>query len=97
MLTNRLADLAEAIQCPIIGFLEGGYNTRSLADSVVATVKVLNTADRSERENIKAFAGIYGAEVKPNTTDRSQQQVDQRVKDIKKHMSKYWNCFRQAK
>lgn len=94
MLTNRLAELSEMLNCPVIGFLEGGYNTRSLADSVVATVKVLNSADRSEREDIKAFAGIYSAELNPSTQDRSQLLVDERIKDIKRHFSKYWKCFK---
>lgn len=94
MLTNRLAELAEAIKCPIIGFLEGGYNTRSLADSVVATVKVLNSTSLSERDNIQAFAGIYGAEVSAATKDRNLDLVDERIKDIKRHFSKYWRCFK---
>jgi acetoin utilization deacetylase AcuC-like enzyme len=94
MLANRLADLADTLQCPIIGFLEGGYNTRSLADSVVATVKVLNAQNKSERENIQAFNGIYGAEVSASTGDRSQILVEERIMDVKKHMSKYWSCFK---
>ena len=94
MLSNRLAELAEAVKCPIVGFLEGGYNTRSLADSVVATVKVLNSSSLSEVDNIQAFAGIYGAEVSAATKDRSQSLVDERIKDIKRHFSRYWRCFK---
>ncbi len=94
MLANRLADLAESVNAPIIGFLEGGYNTRSLADSVVATVKVLNSQSVAERENIQAFAGIYGAEVSPATKDRNSQMVDERINDIKRHFAKYWSCYR---
>lgn len=94
MLSNRLSELAESLQCPIVGFLEGGYNTRSLADSVVATIKVLNASTKAEREDIKAFAGIYGAEVSAATNDRSQSLVEERIKDIRRHMSKYWRCFK---
>lgn len=94
MLSNRLSDLAEELNCPVVGFLEGGYNTRSLADSVVATVKVLNTADKSERENIQAFNGIYGAEVSAATGDRNKTLVDDRIQEIKRHMSKYWRSLK---
>ncbi len=94
MLANRLSELAEALNVPIVGFLEGGYNTRSLADSVVATVKVLNSPGSTERENIKAFNGIYGAEVSASTRDRNQSLVDDRIKEIKQHFSKYWSCFK---
>ena len=94
MLSNRLSDLAEEVNCPIIGFLEGGYNTRSLADSVVATVKVLNAADKSERENLKAFAGIYGAEVSAATDDRNAPLVNERIGAVRRHLAKYWHCLR---
>lgn len=94
MLSNRLSDLAEELNCPIVGFLEGGYNTRSLADSVVATVKVLNASGKSDRENIHAFAGIYGAELSAATGDRAQLLVEERIADIKKHHAKYWKAFR---
>jgi len=94
MLTSRLSELAETLHCPVVGFLEGGYNTRSLADSVVATVKVLNCPGKSERENVQAFNGIYGAELSAATTDRSHSLVDERIADIKRHMSKFWTCFR---
>lgn len=94
MLTNRLSELAEAVGCPIVGFLEGGYNTRSLADSVVATVKVLNTSDKNERDNIKAFAGIYGAELTASTNDRNQNLVDERISAVRNHLSKYWAALR---
>jgi acetoin utilization deacetylase AcuC-like enzyme len=94
LLSNRLSDLAEELNCPIVGFLEGGYNTRSLADSVVATVKVLNSSDKSERENIQAFAGIYGAEVAPSTSDRNKALVDERIQEIRRHMSKYWKSLK---
>lgn len=94
LLTNRLVELSEAAGCPIVGFLEGGYNTRSLADSVVATVKVLNTSDKSERENLRAFGGIYGAEVGPSSQDRNPQMVDERIQSVARHFAKYWTCFR---
>lgn len=94
LLSGRLADLAESIGCPIVGFLEGGYNTRSLADSVVATVKVLNAEDRLARADIKVFSGIYGAELMPSTGDRNELLVEERLNDIKRHHSKYWKSLR---
>lgn len=94
LLTNRLVELSELADSPIVGFLEGGYNTRSLADSVVATVKVLNATDKSQRENLEAFGGIYGAEVGPSTVDRNAGLVDERILSIRRHFAKYWNCFR---
>lgn len=94
MLSQRLANLAEAVGCPVIGFLEGGYNTRSLADSVVATVKILNAADLNERQNVRAFGGIYGGEVSAETKDRNAALVDQRIADVKQHLSSYWKALK---
>lgn len=94
LLTDKLVQLSEMALCPIVGFLEGGYNTRSLADSVVATVKVLNALDKSQRENLQAFGGIYGAEVGASTTDRNASMVDERISAVCRHLGKYWRCFR---
>lgn len=94
LLTNKLAEMAESVNAPVVGFLEGGYNTRSLADSVVATIKVLNTADKSQREDIQPFAGIYGGELPAQTKDRSQHLVDERIQEVKKHMGRYWKSLR---
>lgn len=96
LLSGRLVELSEAVNCQIVGFLEGGYNTRSLADSVVATVKVLQAEDKSQRENLEAFGGIYGAEVGPSTHDRNPFLVDDRILEVRKHMSKYWRSLRET-
>ncbi|MBX9724066.1 MAG: histone deacetylase [Candidatus Obscuribacterales bacterium] len=94
MLTDRLADLADELNCPIVGFLEGGYDTRSLADSVLSTVKVLNAGSKSLREKIEFSAGKFGGELIAKTGNRSQSQLDDRLSDLKKFLSKYWTCFR---
>jgi hypothetical protein len=59
-------------------------------------VKVLNAPGKSERENVKAFNGIYGAELSASTKDRNEGLVEERIKDVKNHFGKYWKCFKSA-
>jgi acetoin utilization deacetylase AcuC-like enzyme len=42
LLTQRLLELSQATNAKIVGFLEGGYNTKSLSEAVITTMGVLN-------------------------------------------------------
>lgn len=94
LLTTRLTELAERTGAKLSGFLEGGYNTRTLADSVVTTMSVLNAGDDAARKQIKPFGERYGGEIAPETVDRSPDVVDDRIDTVRKHFSKYWKSLR---
>ncbi len=96
LLSSRLADVAERTNARLAGFLEGGYNTKTLAESVVATMHVLNAADAQGRKDVKPFGSIYGGEVVEQTMDRNPQLVDERISTIRKHLSKYWKSLRNS-
>jgi acetoin utilization deacetylase AcuC-like enzyme len=95
LLTNRLVEMADRIGAPVAGFLEGGYNTRTLADSVVTTMSVLNAEDAHARKDVRPFGGErYGGELTPETGDRSPDAVDERIETVRKHLSKFWKSLR---
>lgn len=98
LLASRLAEVAEQTGAKLTGFLEGGYNTATLAESVVTTMDVMNAADAHARKEVKPFCdeyqGQYGGEIKPQTDDRSPDLVDERVDAVRKHLSKYWKSLR---
>lgn len=94
LLANRLTQMAERANARIAGFLEGGYNTKTLAESVVTTMSVLNANDESERENIRPFGEQFGGEVVEQTEDRNPEMVDERIAAVKRHFSKYWKSLR---
>jgi acetoin utilization deacetylase AcuC-like enzyme len=95
LLANRLVELAEANQAKLSGLLEGGYNTQSLAEAVVTTMKVLNAADKSERQSMKPFAKEHGGDIRPVSRDRNPQLTSQRIEDLRRHLGKYWQALRQ--
>jgi acetoin utilization deacetylase AcuC-like enzyme len=75
-LSNKLMNMAAEANTNIAAFLEGGYNTSSLSEAVVATMRVLNG------EKIKAAT--------PLSEDRSAQQVDDRIAELRRHFGQYW-------
>lgn len=94
LLSSRLADLAERTQAKLSGFLEGGYNTKTLAESVVTTMNVFNAHDAAGRLEVKPFGEQYGGEIKAQTQDRNPVLVDERIASIRKHLGKYWKSLR---
>jgi hypothetical protein len=96
MMSQRLQDIAAQIGCKIVCFLEGGYNTTSLSASAVATMRVLNarTAEDTAKVHMSYLMpnGVAGGE--PVTGDRNLVLVDERVVDIRKHLSKYWKSLK---
>lgn len=96
MLSQRLSELTRSGDAKIVCFLEGGYNTRSMSESAVATMRVLNADGESELGQVHSSYLVEGpvSGKEPITNDRSPDQVDERIKDVRKHFSKYWKALR---
>jgi len=85
-LAQRLMVMAETNKAKVVSFLEGGYNVSSLADSAIATMRVMNAdvsgkvkEDRSKLEE---------------SQDQSPNRVSERIEEIVRHQSKYWQVLR---
>jgi acetoin utilization deacetylase AcuC-like enzyme len=94
LLTSRLAEIAEKTGARLACFLEGGYNTKTLSEAVVTTMKVLNAGDREKRLSLKPYGRRYGGEIKEETRDRNAEGVNERIESVRKHFSKYWKTLR---
>jgi acetoin utilization deacetylase AcuC-like enzyme len=92
LLSSRLVSLSETTDAPVAAFLEGGYNTRMLAESVAATIDVLNAG--RDRDSLMAPGGKYGGETKAMTLDIDRQAVDERINTLKNYFAKYWQSLR---
>jgi acetoin utilization deacetylase AcuC-like enzyme len=90
LLAGRIADLAENLSVPVVGFLEGGYDERALSDCLVATLQALDGQDTIETaqglENTAAAATALSA-------DQCPLLVEERLNEIRLHFSAYWSCF----
>ncbi|HEY9775944.1 MAG TPA: histone deacetylase [Planktothrix sp.] len=95
MLSQRLVDLSQVTGAKVVAFLEGGYNVKSLSDSAIATMKVLNADGAEEVADVHVSYLVPGsaAGADPITADRRAHEVDERVADVKKHFSKYWKSL----
>ncbi len=96
MLAQRVDDLSRELGVPSVVFLEGGYNVKSLSESAVATMRVLNAKSESDQGAVHAsylmpFAAGDGAHI---TGDQTPDAVDERIFDVKKHFAKYWRVLR---
>jgi len=80
-LTKSVTELRDKLQSKIICFLEGGYNTTALAESVISTMSVLENGATSD-DTIK------------RTLDEDPNQVDERIDDVKKHFAQYWSSLK---
>ena len=85
LLAARLKDLADVLGVKSACFLEGGYDTRALADSVVATLRAL-AKDKGDK-NIES-------ELKPITGDQSPQELKDRLSLVQKHFAQYWTALK---
>ncbi len=96
MLSQRLADLRDQLGVKIVCFLEGGYNTRSMSESALATMRILNASSAEDAAQVQTSYVIPGAVggQSPVTQDMSPGQVDQRIQDVRKHFSHYWKSLR---
>lgn len=96
MMTQRVNDLSSILGVPVVVFLEGGYNIKSLSESAVATMRVLNAASDSELGEVHAsYLMPYAAANKNHITDDdAPDKVDERIEEVRKHFSKYWRALR---
>ncbi len=96
MLTQRLADVSREVGVRSICFLEGGYNLSALADSALATMRVLNAESAEQLAAVHVSYLIPGAAsgADPITDDDARDEVDERLNDVRKHLSSYWNSLR---
>ncbi len=95
MMSQRLQDIANQIGCKVVCFLEGGYNTTSLSASAVATMRILNAVGAEESAKVHMSYLLPAATGQESVTgDRNLLLVDERVVDIKKHLSKYWHSLK---
>ncbi|HMW91560.1 MAG TPA: histone deacetylase [Candidatus Obscuribacter sp.] len=96
MLSQRVVDLGRALGVPCVVFLEGGYNVKSLSESAVATMRVLNARNDSELGEVHASYLMPYAAASSNhiTGDSSEHQVDERIDEVRRHFAKYWRVLR---
>jgi acetoin utilization deacetylase AcuC-like enzyme len=76
-LASRLQNLAQSLDVKPACFLEGGYHTKALADSVVATL--ISLAENANEDDIHSL-----------TEDQSAQELSERLSSVVKHFSSYW-------
>ena len=95
MLSQRLADISLLTGVRSVCFLEGGYNISALADSALATMRVLNAKSAEEIAAVHVSYLIPGAAsgADPITDDEAPDEVDERLQDIRKHYGKYWKSL----
>ena len=96
LLFQRLVDLSLPTGAKIVCFLEGGYNTKALSESVLATMRVLSGSSNKEETGAHipylVPGGTAGQEL--ITGDQSPHLVDERVNDVRRHFSQYWQSLR---
>lgn len=96
LLSRRLVDLSADTNSKLAAFLEGGYNTGSLAEAVVATMSVLDAPGNAARDDLRLIDSTgsrLGGDVRPQTHDDSAGEVDERIATVKKHLQKYWRTL----
>jgi acetoin utilization deacetylase AcuC-like enzyme len=96
MLSQRVRDLSNELGAPAVVFLEGGYNVKSLSESAIATMRVLNAADESESGAVHASYLMPGLIERPDhiSADRQSSLVDDRVAEIGRHFARFWPALR---
>lgn len=94
-LSRKLLGLALEMDRKIVAFLEGGYNTKALSESVLATMRVLN-ADSLEEARTVTAAGEpeQRAGEQALTGDAEPALVDERIQEVRGHFSRYWQALR---
>ncbi len=96
MLSQRVADLRDMTGAKVVCFLEGGYNTQSLSESALATMQILNAHDAQEAGRVQTSYVVPDAVSgqSPIKQDRSPDQVDERILEVRKHFGKFWESLR---
>ncbi len=80
LLSSRLQELSTLTGAKTVCFLEGGYDTHALADSVVATLGALSNSASNSGQN-------------PVTGDLSPDELDERLSSVIKHFSQFWKSL----
>ncbi|HEY9786363.1 MAG TPA: histone deacetylase [Candidatus Obscuribacterales bacterium] len=96
-LSQRLLNLAHENNARLVCFLEGGYNVKSLSESAVATMSVLDADSKGTKlpEAIAEQKAIAkGAE--HLLSDRNSKLVDERIAEVRRHFSKYWKTLQRT-
>jgi acetoin utilization deacetylase AcuC-like enzyme len=91
-LTAGLLELSRLTGAKVIGFLEGGYNPQALAESVVATLRVLTTD--SEQQLAQVTRVLVPYEDTGITGDQSPWLVETYIEAIRRHYAQYWRSLR---
>jgi len=98
LLSQKLLELAGATNTKVVGFLEGGYNTKSLSEAVIATMEVLNSGQTADMSSLSTLAGKQSSLpvelLKPVTGDRSPHLVDDRIHEVRRYFASYWKSLR---
>jgi acetoin utilization deacetylase AcuC-like enzyme len=86
-----LVGLSKETNAKIVCFLEGGYNTHALADSVVATMRVLSAGDESEIEEI--IDSYQTSQAIIEQAPAVSLSVEENLESVRKHFSQYWKML----
>jgi len=86
-----LVELSKDTNAKIVCFLEGGYNTRALAESVVATMRVLTAASENEIEEI--IDSYQSPQGRIEQADDVSLGVEENLEGVRKHFSQYWKML----
>ncbi|MBZ0189471.1 MAG: histone deacetylase [Candidatus Obscuribacterales bacterium] len=89
-LSQRLLKLADHVG--LVAFLEGGYNMTALANSVTACLQVFNRPDEARENGSVPPAWLHGEN--ELTGNRSDDILHDRIKDTKRHYSRYWRALK---
>ena len=87
LLASRLQNLAKELGVKTACFLEGGYNTQALADSVVVTLSALTVDEERQNKNFVPDPEMI-------TPDQLPVELENRLFSVKKHFAQYWDCFK---
>lgn len=80
LLSERLRNLCEITGAKSACFLEGGYNTTALAESVIGTLSALSRDKAADAES----------NVKLLNADQLPKDVEERLSELRKYFSQYW-------
>ncbi len=80
LLAERLRILSEMTGAKSACFLEGGYDTGALAESVIGTLSALSKSSEPD--------------LKPVTGNQSPHEFEERLSSVRKHFSQYWPSLR---
>lgn len=86
-LSKSVLDLAG--KTGVVTFLEGGYDMTALADSVAACLRVFRDEGMQE-----TLLRTFPDGERMLTSNRSDSVLEQRVRDVKKFLSRYWKSLR---